>query len=206
MAVWRIEETEEFFRNNVSLQDVEKEELERLKGRRRLEWLASRYLVHLMLVDLGMSDVDRRMPLVKDEHGKPYLANSGLHVSFSHSHEMVAAILSKSSVGIDIQIFVSKIEVIESRFLRTIESESLNEVTRLRHMHIYWGAKESMYKSYGKKELDFREQIMVVPFEYEESGRALSGELQKGQLRRFYELAYEILGDYFLVWAIETSG
>lgn len=205
IAVWKIDETETFFINGLSLLPVELSELNLLKGRRRLEWLASRYLVHLMLTDLGLSDLDSRIPLIKDTHGKPYLENSGLHVSFSHSHEMAAAILSHRSVGIDIQYFVSKIEIISQKYLRNVEASALKPNTRLQQLHIFWGAKESMYKSYGKKELDFRDQIMVDPFDFEEKGSMIMGKLEKNGKIRHYEMAYEMHGLYFLVWALEID-
>ena len=50
LGIWRMEEDESFFMQQLDLQEVETIELAPLKGRRRLEWLASRYLLHEMLL------------------------------------------------------------------------------------------------------------------------------------------------------------
>ena len=70
-AIWKIEEDEPFFLQRLDLHASETAELANMKGRRRLEWLASRYLVHHMVSDEPDWD---RIPLLKDEFGKPHLA------------------------------------------------------------------------------------------------------------------------------------
>ena len=48
-AIWNIEESEDFFRDQLQLFNAELEQVNRIKGEgRRLEWLASHYLIHLM--------------------------------------------------------------------------------------------------------------------------------------------------------------
>ncbi len=205
LAVWRIEEGEDFFRSKLTLMDSEQEELEQIKGRRRLEWLASRYLVQLMMIDLGLSELESHIAMHKDEYGKPHLTDSSWHISFSHSHEMATAIISRKSCGIDIQHFVPKIEMITRRFMRKIECQSLKPESRLQHLHLYWGAKESLYKSYGRKELDFKNQIRVIPFEYSEPKGSLAGEVSKDDFHWSYDLHYEVMGKYFLVWAEQVA-
>ena len=75
-AIWSIEESEDFFRSQLSLSTPELEQINRIKGEgRRLEWLASRYLIHLM------SGRKKRGVLLKDEFGKPRLENSTFHIS-----------------------------------------------------------------------------------------------------------------------------
>ncbi len=44
-----------------------------------------------------------RLTLSKFENGKPYILNSNLHVSLSHSGEYLAIALSPTPVGVDIQ-------------------------------------------------------------------------------------------------------
>ncbi|MFN7119553.1 MAG: 4'-phosphopantetheinyl transferase, partial [Saprospiraceae bacterium] len=49
LAIWRIEETEEWFLKQLVLSDLEVQQLAIIKGHRRLEWLAVRYLTNQML-------------------------------------------------------------------------------------------------------------------------------------------------------------
>ena len=198
-AIWEITEDEPFFLDHLSLHEQEAAELARIKGRRRLEWLASRYLVHLMVADAPEWD---RTPLLKDEFGKPHLDGSDLHVSFSHSHRFVAVILGKMTVGIDIQKFVPKITAIAHKFMRMEEAATLTNDTRLEHLHFYWGAKEALYKCYGRKQLDFRKHIHVQPFVYQETGKT-TGIVSKDAFHQTYDLFFEKIDGYFLVYAVE---
>lgn len=198
VSIWKIEEDELFFLDRLDLHEKEKAELEKIKGRKRLEWLASRHLVHLMVSDEPEWD---RIPLLKDEFGKPHLNDHELHVSFSHSKEFVAVILGKMSVGIDIQRFVPRISAIAHKYMREEEFASLADETRLEHLHYYWGAKEALYKCYGRKELEFKGHILIEPFKYTEKGNT-SGIVHKDAFHQKYELTLEKMGDYFLVYAL----
>ncbi|MEN0045776.1 MAG: 4'-phosphopantetheinyl transferase superfamily protein [Bacteroidota bacterium] len=199
-AIWAIAESEDFFRAHLSLSTTELEQVNRIKGEgRRLEWLASRYLIHLM------SGREKRGVLLKDEFGKPRLEDSPFHISISHSNRRAAAIAAPFSVGIDLQKIVGKIERIAHKYMRTNEMESLKEETRLEHLHVYWGAKEALYKAYGRKKLDFREHILIEPFEYDlEKGKA-KGIVQREDFLQVFELHYELLDDFVLVYALEQE-
>lgn len=198
IGIWQVGETEDFFLQNLDLQPVELAEFEKLKGRRRLEWLASRYLVHEMLLSLNYED---RVPVLKDEFGKPHIWGTPLHLSFSHSHEMVAVILAKKATGIDVQFIVPKIEMLAKRFMGAAELCSLQPETRLEHIHIYWGAKEALYKAHGRRELDFRSHIFIEPFDYQPIGLT-TGKIVKDEEAWVFEVFYEKIGDYVLVWCI----
>lgn len=200
-ALWKIEEDEKFFFDRLILHESEATELSQIKGRRRLEWLASRYLVHHMVSDEPDWD---RIPMLKDEFGKPHLDDHELYVSFSHSYDFVAVILGKMTVGIDIQKFVSKITALERKFMRGEESESLVENTRLEHLHIYWGAKEALYKCYGRRLLDFKQNILIEPFDYQEIGTT-TGIVSKNGFHQKYEVSFEKWDNYFLVHALEIN-
>jgi phosphopantetheinyl transferase len=199
LGVWNVEEPEAFFADQLELQPAEWEELSPTKGRRRLEWLACRYLLHRMLSGTGLSVP--RIAVHKDDCGKPYLANASRHLSFSHSHEWVAAILADRPAGIDIQKFVKKIASIAHKFMRQEEMDSLLPGTRLEHLHLYWCAKEAVYKAHGRRQLDFRRHIFIEPFSFEKNGGKAQGHIRKDDFSGDYDLTYEILGDYFLVYA-----
>ena len=194
LGIWKIEEPERFFTERLVLAEVEQAELAPLRGRRRLEWLASRYLIHDLLSDEPEWD---RIPLRKDGFGKPHLYGSPLHLSFSHTHEWVAVIVSEVPVGIDIQVFVERIGRLKGKFMRAGELASLVEKTELEHLHFYWGAKEALYKAYGRRELDWREHILVKPFDYQKV-TASFGQVCKGDFCQNYELVFERHPAFFL--------
>jgi len=102
----------------MTLTETETERLGQIKGGRRLEWLAGRWLVH------EMSGASERLVCEADSYGKPHLTNSPLEMSLSHSNEVAAAILAPQSVGIDIQKLVAKIERIAHKYMCESEFES----------------------------------------------------------------------------------
>lgn len=199
VGVWKIEESEDFFHDNMDLTTTEWEELQRIQhSYRRKEWLASRYLLHLL------SGRTLRGACLKDAYGKPYLENSPFQISISHSHETAAVIAAPCLVGIDIQLLTPKIEKVAHKFLSTTEIQSIHPSYTLAHLHVYWGAKEALYKAYGKKELDFRNNIFVEPFEYVSETATLKGTVQKNDVAIDFQVYYHILEKTMLVYVLNA--
>ncbi len=196
IGLWKIEESEAFFLNKLDLFPEEIALLDSIKGHRKLEWLSSRWLLHLM------SGREKRSACLKDEFGKPYLEQSFFEISISHSRELATVMAAPHSVGIDIQRLVGKIDSIAHKFLRPEEEISLSKTNYLEHLHVYWGAKEALYKAYGRKQLDFKQHISIQPFDFNLRNGKCLGSIQKGDYNEQFELRYEQIGDYILVYAI----
>lgn len=201
VGIWEIKEEESFFQKRLLMTETEKKVLKKIKGEgRRLQWLSSRYLLHYL------SGRNVRGSLLKDEFGKPYLDESPYQISLSHSHNMAAVMATPEHCGIDIQVFVPKIGRLAHKYMRDEEFKSLEETTRLEHLHVYWCAKEAIYKAYGRRELDFKKNIWVEPFRYDKKGVSFGSRLVKPELNLDlkYQLRFEKLDEYFLVYATET--
>lgn len=197
LAIWHIEESEDWFRERLILSELEIEQLENIKGHRRIEWLAVRYLTSQLLG--GQSGA-----MLKDEFGKPHLLHLPLHMSVSHSHGLAATIISKTLTGIDIQKIVPKIERIANRLLRIEEQAVLEPETRLEHLHVYWGAKEALYKAHGRRELDFRLNILIEPFTFDLNIGYCKGRVIKDDFDAWFDIYYQQMKDYILVYALEN--
>ena len=104
LGLWKIEESEVYFLEQLNLTPIEEDYIVQLKGRRRLEWLAGRLLLH------RMSGRETRGACIKDEFGKPHLEGSAYEISISHSRELAAVVAAPRNVGVDIQKLVAKIE------------------------------------------------------------------------------------------------
>ena len=205
LCTWQIDEPEQWFTGRMQLKPAEAAELAQIKGKRRLEWLACRWLTHQILCDLKLSNEFHRIPVLKDAFGKPHLHELPFDVSFSHSHGRVAVLLQPVACGVDVQYFVPKIQRIAHKFLSVDEAESLDSVHLLEHLHFYWAVKEAVYKAYGRKQLEFREHIMVQPFPYQEAG-STQVEIRKKTERKRYQVEMLRQDDYFLAWCRETTG
>lgn len=197
LGLWKVQEDADFFMEKLDLFPQEQVLIQQIKGHRKLEWLASRWLLHLM------SGRDIRGACLKDEFGKPYLDNSFYEISISHSRELVSVMAAPQAVGIDIQKLVGKIESIAHKFLRTEEAESLSTSNHLEHLHVYWGAKEALYKAYGRKQLDFKKNIFIEPFDFNLRNGKCFGSVRKNDFHADFELRYEQIGNYILVYAIK---
>lgn len=110
---------------------------------------------------------DQNIKLLKNEDGKPYLENSDLSISISHSSDQLAIALSGDhSPGVDIEHLRSPILRIAEKVFSYEEISFVKHYPLLEAYHILWGAKECIYKSYGKKGLGFIKDIRVFPFEF----------------------------------------
>ena len=86
--------------------------------------------------------------------------------------------------------------------MRPPEMESLEASTRLEHLHVYWCAKEALYKAYGRRQLDFCQHIYVRPFTYRPEGGQIRGAIRKGIIREEYLLRYFIWEGSMVAYAL----
>jgi 4'-phosphopantetheinyl transferase len=201
IGVWEIQNSEAWFLDRLELLDIEQAELVTLKGQKRLDWLADRYVLHLLLGG------GKRIFCYKDDFGKPFLADENKKISFSNSASKAAAIVADRSVGIDIQYLTPKIERIAKKFLSDQELAYLtvDATQRLSQLHVLWGAKEALYKAYGKKELDFRLHISVKAFDFSHNGGHIVGTVTKGDFAAQYDIFYESIKNFILVYCVRVE-
>lgn len=197
--IWQVNEQDDYFEQGLDLHKDEAEELAQLNSRKRSEWLASRYVLHIML---GGQD---RYSCLKDEHGKPHLEGSDKYISLSHSKEMVAVMHAEKPCGIDIQYWVAKIKSIERKFISDIEKAYLptsDTDLELWYMHLIWGAKEAIYKANGKKGIDFKNNICIDSFNFAyEKSMTFTGYILTDNVKVAYICNYINLQNYILVYA-----
>ena len=199
LGIWETTEPEQYFRERLPLLPDEVAYIDSIPGAgRRLEWVASRYLLH------KMSGRAVRGAVLKDQYGKPRLEHSAWQISLSHTARSVAVLAGPKPCGVDIQVLVPKIERLAPKFMRPEELESLSPATRLEHLHVYWGAKEALYKAYGRRQLDFKTHIHIRPFEYDLRSGLATGRIVKDDWIQRFVVRYEILnGDTILVTAVK---
>lgn len=199
-AVWHNEEPISYFEDRLNLNPDEKKLIKYFSKRKKIEWLSSRYLLHIM------TGAKSRTLCAKDEHGKPTLINSEYHISLSHSVERTAVIASKRSVGIDIQKVVSKIGRIARKFCNEVELENIpnDAESELLYYHIIWGAKECIYKSYGKRKVDFRGHMLITELNTNLTSGTAKGKIDIGEFYAEYDIEYHLMDDYMIVTSVEV--
>ena len=161
LTLWKIEEDADFFLKYLC---IKQEDLATYSNAthpmKQLEWLASRTCVKYTVELLEHT----YQGIEKDEHSNPYLSEIKGFVSLSHTSNYAVAIVSlEDEVGIDIEKMSNKLSRVAHKFLS--QPEHLHAGDDLFKMCIYWCAKESLYKWYGKKNLSFKDNIFIEPFE-----------------------------------------
>ena len=197
LGTWKIDETTETLRQQVYLDEHDEKYFQSFGSEsRKKHWLSYR----LTLQELLKRD---RVKIIYDEYGKPGIPDFKGHFSISHSGDMSAVIVShKTPVGIDIERIRDRIERVAERFLSLEELEQTGDTDRLEKLHICWGAKESLYKLYGKPEVDFQKDIRIRPFDYLCIGEGgCLAEMNTPEGLGFYTVFYRKIEDNMLVYA-----
>ncbi len=188
-ALWFISEDEQEF---ASLME-EQPDATIINPIKRLEWLAGRVLLRQLTEQVGLT----YQGTFKDEYGKPFLKNLPHHISLSHSFPYVAAQIDlQEDIGIDLEQPKSKLLTIAHRILSPTELIDAGQDV-VKHC-VYWCAKETMYKAYGKKGLHFSDQLHIKPFVLLNGGD-LYGRINAKGRSRDLTMSYIIQPDYVLV-------
>lgn len=168
LAIWEINELEDFFLNEVSVQREIKH------PHKRLQHLAGRLLLKRLFPDFP-----NEMIKIADTR-KPYLENESFHFSISHCGDHAAAIVStQNRVGIDIELFSSKAVTVQNKFLGDDEWEIINKnansvILEIRYCTLLWSIKETLFKWAGKGELDFKKHLHIHSIEADKASCSIS--------------------------------
>lgn len=181
-AVWRVEEEPEVLASALPQADQCPDQI--IYPRKRLEWLGGRYLLNYLFREAGLA----YNGLFKDEFGKPHPIGSTVHISLSNAFPFVAAqINTQIPVGIDLEIPRPKMAQVIPRVLSTVEKE--DAAGNPQKLCVYWSAKETLYKIYGKRNLSFSENLLLDPFELKNSGH-ITGHIIAPEVRWRVEVEY----------------
>lgn len=195
LAVWKIAEPECFFLEKACVQK------EITHPHKRLQHLAGRYLLQILhpgfpfeLIEIG-------------ESKKPLLSNGKLHFSISHCGDFAAAIISEEkSVGIDVELVTPKIESIKNKFLSEKELELIakknleTKITNFELLTLCWSCKESIFKWYGKGNVDFKKNMIIDNLIFENHQDLINMRFQK-EHRTDLKVEFKFFENLCLTWA-----
>lgn len=194
LAVWKIEEPEDFFLKKVRLQQ------EISHPHKRLQHLAGRYLLQLLHPDFPLHLIS-----ISDSK-KPLLSNYEFHFSISHCGDFAAAIVSENNtVGIDVELVTPKIDLVKNKFLSEKEINLLENsncqlsVMNYQLLTLFWSAKEAIFKWYGKGKVDFRKNMIIDKFFPENEHGKIDAHFNKDE-RTDLKLEFRFFENLCLVW------
>ena len=191
IAVWHINEAEDFFTAQVPVQREIKH------WHKRLQHLAGRLLLKEMYPDFPVEMIQ-----VADTK-KPFLADEPFHFSISHCGDYAAAIASKTHrVGVDVELLNEKIEQIQHKFMYEAEVDVLSKQCPMplrQSLTLYWSVKESVFKWWGRGAVDFKDDIII---------KSITGQPEQGSVKVFFKDEFELDVQYlyfdynFLTWVL----
>lgn len=195
--IWKVEEEEHLLEENIVLTDNSQKRIDSMKSAiHRRAFLSIRHL----LLKAGYQDQD----VYYDTFGKPHLKDK-THISITHSNEFTGIVVSTNTeVGIDIEKQRNKILRIAHKFTPIEEYRTLaNTDALIQKLTIVWGAKEALYKIYGKKGLRFLEHIYISDFELA-SGQ-MDGAIDYQGTQSKYRIAFFEFEGFTCVYALKNQ-
>ena len=193
VLIWKIEESISKLQEGIFLSENSTTRLNSMKSQLHQRGFLS---IRHLLKEVGYTDAD----LIYDEFGKPHLKN-GKFISITHSFTFTAIIVSdKFHVGIDIEKQREKILKIAHKFTPFEEYKTIANVDALiSKLTIVWGAKESLYKIYGKKKLLFLHHIYIEDFKF--SDEKTTGEIRYNGENSAYNISFLEFDGFTCVFA-----
>lgn len=196
-AVWKIEES---LAGLIDLLHPSMPDLQYLNDlihhpKKKLEWMAGRLALDCLLQHIGIKDYH----VIKDNHGKPFLCSHDIHISLANSFPYATAIINtKFPVGIDIEQPSSKLLKVSRKFLSSAELSAAQADYTI--LCAFWCAKEAIYKVYGRKQLSFKDHILIN-FSQREPG-LLGASVSSPFYSTHHELILEMIDSYYVCYNI----
>ncbi len=141
---------------------------------RKKEFLGSRFLLK--------EHYGEAIKLDHQPGGKPFLVGQREQISISHSGNLIAILLSKHKTpGIDLEKKNRPISRIIPKFLNDQEQAFLLPEHENEHAIICWTIKEVVVKKLNNKQIDFRSEITIDPFQPDSTGETTVRILTNGK-------------------------
>lgn len=200
IVLWKIEEEEAFFKAKIEFSEFDRRELDAISHKaKRLEWLASRYLIRFIMDKPGI------IHLNKKANGKPIIDNYDEFISITHT-EGYAAVMHSSvkEVSIDAEYIDVAVERIKHKFLSPEELDYTGRQNQTDILIAYWSIKETIFKLLEIPGLSFSKEIHIRPFNIEKDG---STEVKVTHVlcQKTFSVRVKKVGNIFLTWCGYTQ-
>jgi 4'-phosphopantetheinyl transferase len=151
LYVWKVHSSALQLLKGINLSDLEVKRLEGLKTeKRKIEFLACRQALKTIFT--------KELLLQHLDSGKPYIKEAK-YLSISHSCNYIAIAFGETETGIDIERPQEKMLRLISRVLSDEENNIFLANPSTKCACKLWGAKESVLKYIGDKNLNYRDDI-----------------------------------------------
>ena len=196
IGVWQITETEQEL---IALSATPSDEMEEISFIASESLRKQRLAVRALLNEL----FEEKVYLSHHDNGKPYIENSAVNISITHTEKYVAVILhEEEDCGIDIESLDRDFSAVEKKALSEDEIEDLEDEKRNEQLAIYWCAKEAIFKLLSRYNVDFAEQIEIERFRPRGEGELEATFIDKHEDEQEFDLEYMTFDRHVLVWVV----
>ena len=141
---------------DLSLYDnIDKLRLEKIKKSSNVlfkkEQLGSSLLLNDILENYFFMDITK-VEYIYNEYGKPYIKDSNLYFSLSHSNGVIALAVSKEEIGIDIELIKDVKDNLALKVMNEAEYniyKGLSKNDKISYFYEVWTSKEAYVKKLG---------------------------------------------------------
>ena len=196
IGVWQITETEDELK---ALSATPTDEMEEISFIQNESLRKQRLAVRALLNEL----FEEKVYLSHHDNGKPYIENSAVNISITHTQKYVAVILhDEEDVGIDLESLDRDFSAVEAKARSEEERDDLDDDRKSEQLAIYWCAKEAIFKRVSVYNVDFAEQIEVERFRPRGEGELEATFIDKDGEETEFELEYMTFDRHVLVWVV----
>lgn len=135
--------------------NIDKRRLEKIKKSKNTLFIKEQLGSHLLLTDVlentYFQEIDK-IEYIYNESGKPYIKDSSLYFSLSHSNGIIALTVSKEEIGLDIELIKDVKDTLSRRIMNDLEYntyQSLNKESKKIYFFEVWTSKEAYIKKLG---------------------------------------------------------
>jgi len=196
LGIWKMDEEEELLLK----QSGSKVRPSHVNQVRRMEYLA----VRAMASEMGIQGLD----IAYRPSGKPYVLNSNLSISISHTKNYVAVMLSPNElIGVDLEYRSDRILKIRHKFMHPDEENRLKQVSNPMSetvaLLLHWCAKEALFKAVPEEGVDFAQELRISDF----SPLGINGRFRGTFLRTgsAFVIDYRVEPDFVLTCSFSTE-
>lgn len=196
-ALWKIDASWQVLLSQARLSATEEVVLSSIShAQKKAEFLASRLALDALLIANNTPEYE----IYKDLHGKPFIKEASFHISLANSFPYaVAALHQDKAVGIDIEPPSDKLVRIQHKFLHQHEYAFFADQPE--RLCLAWCAKESLYKLHGRRNLSFKQDIIINKILYPHQPLLFANILLDSSPFP-YQLQIERIENYFILFSV----
>ena len=195
LLIWKIEESLEDLLDGLHLTNQEVTKYQSFGSEaRKKEFLIARVLLQKY--------IDSSLILESDEHGKPFLNNSGFNISITHTKMYLAILVCKNNVpALDMEHLSERVHKISKRFLSQNELKNISDKNNTLHLYQHWCAKECLIKLYGRKDVHLINELKIHCFA--PTDKTFTGEVCRDDFKAKYLFQQFQFDNHLLVYSLK---